>query len=123
LNRNRPLSGGFLFHIIFDKIEIAVVGFSLISDRHAAEDLFISSLPDNLKKRELQLSIVLGRISVDNGMGGIKLFKIPYNELSVFRNYIASDETEAEIKLCGLIPTARVILTNERVRKESISSL
>jgi len=103
--------------------ENAVVGFSLISDRHAAEDLFISSLPDNLKKRELQLSIVLGRISVDNGMGGIKLFKIPYNELSVFRNYIASDETEAEIKLCGLIPTARVILTNERVRKESISSL
>ena len=107
------------FETIRDR-ENAVIGFSLISDRHVAEDMFIANLPNNLKKRELQLSIVLGRISVDNGTGGVKLFKIPDDELIVFRNYIASDETEAEIKVRGLIPTARVIFINERIRKESM---
>jgi len=100
--------------------ENAIIGFSLISYSYTEEDLFITSLPASLKKGKFQLSIVLNRISVDNGTGGVKLFKIPADELSVFRDYIASDETEAEIKICGFIPTARVIFTNEKVREESI---
>ncbi len=98
-------------------------GFWLVSNCTFHEHSFIGSLPGNLKKGKVQISILQGNpdeIIITNGLEGTRSFKIPSDTSSIFKACLESNETQIKIDLGGFKKgTARITFVNEPVKEES----
>lgn len=97
-----------------------ITGFKLITDCCIDEDLFIANLPANMKKEEVQISIVPDGISITSGIDGTRSFKIPPDELNALKAYLENDETKVKIEHDGISLIAIVRFMTEPTKEASI---